>query len=145
MWSKCIYSLGLQSEMVCLFYDEHGGEEEGEEESREGRPALARLTMPTSADTTASHCPPRTPPEPGTQLSPVALTQLAQGGPRRQHLLLGSWWARGLRVWGPLLFTLPRCWVGLDVLSSTLSRSGGSMGFPRYSLWGEKWVRDGCR
>lgn len=40
-----------------------------------------------------------------------------------------------------LLFTLPRCWVGREVLSSTLSRSGGSIGLPRYNLWGEHRVR----
>lgn len=102
-------------------------------------------------DTAASHLPPHTQLEPGTRLSPCCADptiteprQPAQRWPERTV----PWAANELgnaREWGLLLFTLPRCWVGREVLSSTLSRSGGSIGFPRYSLWGEHGVRGGRR
>lgn len=94
--------------------------------------------MPTSADTAASPCPPHPQPEQGTQLSPCCpdptvpeQEQSAQGCLRRQHPFLAADGLGDPGVWRPLLFTLPRCWGGLEALSSTLSRSGGSMGFPR--------------
>lgn len=106
-----------------------------------------RPRRPTSADTAASHLPPHTQLEPGTRLSPAVLSQPPQSQDSRLGVDLRGrcpWAANELedaREWGLLLFTLPRCWVGREVLSSTLSRSGGSIGFPRYSLWGEHGVR----
>lgn len=100
-----------------------------------------------SADTAASRLPPHTQLEPGTRLSPhcadPAITEPGQPAQRWPERTV-PWAANELgdaREWGLLLFTLPRCWAGREVLSSTLSRSGGSMGFPRYSLWGEHGVR----